>query len=115
MSKEKKVKIYKFFKRLFFIIFIGFTVLYFSQATGYYEYKIHNKVTLTDEEIKKFEQDVKDGKNIDVENYVKDDSPHYDNDLSNLGLKISKKISAGITKGLNKFFTYLGDIASEGK
>ena len=88
-------------------------MLYFSQATGYYEYKIHDKVALTDEEIKKFEQDIKDGKDIDVENYVKNNEPKYDNDLSNLGLNLSKKISKTITKGINEVFKYLGDIAKE--
>ena len=113
MKKEKRKKIYQFFKRIFFITFIGFTVLYFSQATGYYEYKIHDKVTLTDEEIKKFEQDIKDGKDIDVEEYVKDDLPKYDNDLSNLGLNISKKLSKSITDLINQVFKYLGDVAKE--
>ena len=113
MNKEKRKKIYKFFKRLFFIIFVGFTVLYFSQATGYYEYKIHDKVALTDEEIKKFEKDIKDGKDIDVEKYVQSELPKYNNDLSNLGLNLSKKISNSITKGINKVFKYLGNIASE--
>ena len=44
-------------------------VLYFGQATGYYEYKNNQKTTLTEESIKRFEQDIKDGKDINVSNY----------------------------------------------
>ena len=46
------------------------SLLYLSQSTGYFEYRNSKKVALTNKQIEKFEQDVKEGKNVDIENYI---------------------------------------------
>ena len=60
---KKKNNWFKKFLSTAFIIFMG---LYISSVSGFYEAKLSNKVALTDEAIKKFEQDVLEGKNVDV-------------------------------------------------
>ena len=69
--KDEKVKktITKIFWKFFLMLLIGFTAIYISEATGYYEFEQHNKKVLTEEKIKQFEKDVKEGREIKVENY----------------------------------------------
>ena len=66
MNKESAVK------TVFILLFICFLTIYISQATGYYEYKLHKKAELTKEQIKKFENDVKNNEKIDLNDYLKD-------------------------------------------
>lgn len=114
MKKEEKKKIiYKIFKKIFLGIFIGFSVLYFSQATGYYEYRLHEKVVLNQEQIEKFEQDIKDGKNIDIDEYTVEEVKDYSNSISNIGLKISDNIGETVKKSINSIFKYLSKMVEE--
>ena len=60
---KKKTKTHeRIFKYLFFTLFITYVALYFSGTTGYYDYSNYKKTVLTNEKIKQFEQDVKEGK-----------------------------------------------------
>ena len=112
-TKENKKIIYKIFRKMFLAIFIAFTVLYFSQATGYYEYQLHEKVVLNQEKIKQFEQDIKDGKNINVDDYVTEEVANYGNNVSKLGLNISKGIGDTIKESMNSVFKYIGKMVEE--
>ena len=59
MDDKKKQKIFnKVMTRIFLALLIGFSALYISEATGYYEFEQHKKVTLTEEKIEQFENDV---------------------------------------------------------
>ena len=60
----------KMFHGFIWFLFLSFLVLYFAQAGGYYEDVNNKKASLTEEKIKQFEEDVKNGKKIEVENYV---------------------------------------------
>lgn len=108
MKPEDKTKGYN--KILMFVVlllFIAFFTLYMSQATGYYEYEQHRKTVFTQEQIKKFEQDVKDGKNINIEDYVTNPNKNYRNNTSNVGYYLSDKISSGVRKGIEITFKFL--------
>ena len=109
--EEKKKLATKILWRCFLVLLIVFTALYLSEATGYYEYEQHRNMVLTNEKIKEFEQDVKDGKNIDIQNYIATKKKDYSNSVSNLGLNISDTINSFITDGLNNLFKFLGDMA----
>ena len=67
------------FRFCFMLSLLTFLALYFSQATGYYDYKEHKKVILTSEQIKKFEEDVANGKNLDIEEYLTNTDKNYQN------------------------------------
>lgn len=107
MKKEKKKWIHKIFKYVSFILFITFITLYVSQATGYYEYQNHQKVTLTEEGIKQFEKDVADGKKIDIQNYLQEPARNYDNKASRIGGYLSEQIGNYVKKGLDGAFKLL--------
>ena len=101
-SKTKKRN--KFFKWTLFIFFTAFLTLYLSQATGYYEYEQSRKTAFTEEQIKQFEQDVKDGKEIDVTQYLENTTKNYQNNISKVTLNISEAISKYTKLGIEKIF-----------
>lgn len=111
-TEDKKKLANKILWRFFVILFIGFAALYMSEKTGYYEYEQHKNVVLTNEAIEEFEQDVKDGKNIDIQNYVKTEKRNYASSVSNFGLGLSNSIQSFVMDGINSFFTFLGNMAS---
>lgn len=110
MKKEDKKKLCnKIFARIFICLFIAFFALYVCEATGYYEFEQHKKTTLTSEKIKEFENDVKEGKNIDINKYIVDDVYDYETKVSKTGLYISKNIGDIVKTGLENTFKFLND------
>lgn len=81
---------------LFAVFFIAFII----DSTGYYEYSLYNKKNLTEEEIKRFESDVKMGKEIDINDYLSDREVDYSNKLT----KTTTNISLSINKYLKNRF-----------
>ena len=94
----------KLFRIFIFFLFISFLVLYFSQANGYYEDLNNKKSYLTEDKIKEFEEDVKNGKEIKVENYVVNLKKAYGNTISDFGLFTSKTFAKYFKKGMNFIF-----------
>lgn len=100
----KTAKLNNIIKLLFFTIFIGFLIFYVMERKGYYEYAERKKMTFTKEQIEQFERDVKDGKNIDINEYVKNTNKNYQNKISKLTLNISENISKYTKKGVDVIF-----------
>lgn len=92
MNEKKKNNI--LFKVLA-VLFFAFLISYILNISGYYENKMHLKSTYTSEQISKFEEDVKNGVEVDSNNYVLDEEKIYSNKFTkisdNLG-NISCKI-----------------------
>ena len=74
-----------------FTLLILYSTLYVTQALGYYEYSNSKTNALTNDAIKKFEGDVKSGKNIKASDYIKKEND-YNNNLSKSGLALSNFI-----------------------
>lgn len=104
---------YKIFKWSFIFLLVIFLTLYFSQLTGYYEYQNYQKMVMTEEQIKQFEQDVKEGKEVDIKDYVVNVNRDYDNPFSNLGMAISNAISSTVKNGVIKLFSSISGMVSE--
>ena len=64
--------------------------LYISSISGFYEAKLSNKVALTDEAIKEFENDVIEGKTIDVNTYITNKNVDYSNKFTESGEKFKR-------------------------
>ena len=80
-----------------FISIITIVVFIFSYCltnTGYYEYNLYNKRNLTNEQIKRFESDVKEGNDIDINRYLESTTIDYSNKLtqttSNASIRLNK-------------------------
>ena len=83
-------------------LFVIFLILYISKETGFYEYKAHNKANLTKEALKKFENDVNEGKNVSLKDYVIDEQVDYTNKVSNIGYNIGNTIEKFMNEGIKK-------------
>ena len=102
---DKREKIFQnVMKFLLISFFAAFLIIYFSGSGTYYENQLHKKTLFTEEQIKKFEQDVADGKNVSIEDYIDEKSENYSNKTSEAGLFLSKGISGYIKKGIEKTF-----------
>lgn len=99
--KSKKIA-----KLFIYIILLTFFFSYILEKSGYYEYNLQSKKNLTEEEIKKFEQDIKEGKDVDITNYLKDNTTDYSNNLT----KTASQFSINLNKYLNRAISGTFDI-----
>lgn len=97
----------KIIKFITYLVVIVFLCSYFIQTSGYYEYNLQNKKNLTNEAIKQFEEDVKAGKDIDINDYLESNNIDYTNELtnttSNISIKLNNYLKNILTNGLNVF------------
>lgn len=105
--EDKKKLCGKIFGRIFLALLIAFFAIYVSSQTGYYDFELHNKTVLTEEKIKEFEQDVRDGKEINIKDYVVSAAPNYQNNVSKLGNKLSTSLEGVIQSGIDSVFKFL--------
>ena len=92
----------KLFKYTIVIIFISFFCTVILSMSGYYQTTLQKKTILTNEAILSFENDIKEGKDIDVNNYIEQNQKNYDNAFTKGGRYISNKINNLISTGIEK-------------
>ena len=92
----------KIFRSILVTLFLIFLALYFSSNAGLIDYQAKHQTVMTEESIKQFEDDVRNGNDIDVKKYVKKNDKEYDNFLSRETLKLSNSIGKGV-EGILKF------------
>ena len=97
----------KIFKFVLFTLILSFIISYIIEESGYYEYQLQNKTKLTEESIKQFEQDVKDNKNIDINNYVVNTNINYTNKFTKATNKLSININKYLKKAIEGFFNII--------
>ena len=90
------------FKRILIVLFIIYLINYFSVSAGYYENELSKKTVLTDEKIKEFEQDVRNGEYVDIKDYVVDEYVDTSSVIGDIGFKLSELINDFVTdKAIN--------------
>ena len=72
------------------------------------ETKLNRAKTLTEEQIKAFEEDIKNGKEINVKDYIINQK-NYTNKLSNDIYKVSLRLEKGIDKTIKLIFKYVNN------
>lgn len=113
MEENKKNKIInKIFWKLFLALLFGFGALYLSEVSGYYEFQEHKQVVLTNEKIKEFEADIKEGKDINIKDYINEKEVNLDNSFSNAGIFFSETIGEWVQNGLNATLEFFGSVFS---
>lgn len=108
MENNKKKNNY--FIRLIFVLFIIYLCVYAIGENGFIERKYSNKTLYTEEQIKKFEDDVLNGKEIDINKYLSNEESDYSNSISKLGENMSNLINVGadkLDKLLSSVFQFL--------
>ncbi len=83
----------KLFEILFILLFLVVVFIILSSETNYYEYSNNKKTSITEENIKRFEEDISKGKKIDISNYINEDKKDYSNKVTNLGDNLSNLIN----------------------
>ena len=96
--------------RLFNMFLIIYIVLYIAKETGYYNVEVKKQTVLNEEAMKRFEEDIRMGKNVKMTDYVSIKNIKYNNKVSDLGYDISKGISYIVTNGLDDTMSFLGQL-----
>ena len=97
----KGQKLGSFLFLLFFLMFVG---LYFTASSGYYETEERKKMVLTNEQIARFEEDIQNGKQVDLEDYLQLNEKNYENAISDAALSLSTKLGQMVENGMNSLF-----------
>ena len=90
--------------------FLAFLAYYIAYSSGYYEAKVTRKATITEEKLQEFEDDVKEGKDVDLKDYVSNDSIDYSSPVSKLGNGIARGFDSFMSGGVTDFFNMLGEL-----
>ncbi len=93
-------------------LIISYTALYIMQATGYYEYSNHKTNVMTEQAAKKFEEDVKKGKDVKASDYITKDI-NYNNKISKGGIMLCSLIDTVFDKVMKFVFKEVGKAVSE--
>lgn len=98
----------KLFCILLMLTFIG---AYLIEMSGYYEYNLQSKRNLTTEQMEQFEKDIKEGKDIDLNQYLEQTKVDYSNKLtrstSQISLKINDYLKEFLTNGFHLFEKFI--------
>lgn len=105
MESKKEKNYITVISLIFFIIFI---ILYISKEAGYYEYKSYQKTILTEEAIKRFEKDISEGKDVNINEYVEVEYKDYSNKFTVLGSKLGEVAESVIGDKLTDGLKILG-------
>ena len=105
-----KINTKKIFNTIMFILFTIFVCLYFASNNGYYEYQNKEKSELTKAKMKEFEEDVKNGKKVNLKDYLTKKNKNYDNKITKLGNKLSDVVDYSMNNGLEKTFNFFEKI-----
>ena len=89
-------------KFIFLVLFILFTIVFFNRGNNYYE----NTNIIGEDAIKQFEEDLKEGKEINPKNYITP-RKNYNNRISRYTLKVSHMIEFVFDKSLKKLLKYI--------
>lgn len=105
MKEESKIKIFRF---IFLILFITYTAIFIMVKLGYYEYSNYTKKVFTEEQIRKFEEDIKNGVALDINEYMVEQKEVITK--KQLGTKVSKFIGVCSRKTIEEIFKLLNKV-----
>ena len=91
------------------IVIVLFLALFFSYQNGYYDKYMKSKISLTNEAIEKFENDIKDGEDVTIEDYLPNEK-NYATKASAISLKVSNKFENIISNGVKFIFKKISSV-----
>lgn len=106
MLKKKKNPILK----ILCFLFIVFMALYIANMSGYYESKIRDRVIITEEGIKKFEEMIQKGEEVDITSFLSTEREDYSSNMSNLGENVTLNIENVIVGGMEVVLDILNSL-----
>ena len=106
---NKKTIFNKLKNIIYLVLVVSFLIIYFASEAGYFDQVKNKKVSLTNEQIARFEEDIALGKEINMEAYYTDNSEIYNNKFTKIGSLLSNKIEDIVSALLDKTFKALND------
>ncbi len=104
MKNNKKQWIW--FRRILILLFIIFLINYFSVQTGYYQNKIYERTVLTEEGKREFENDIQNGLELDVRDYITDEYVDTTNGFDKVGRKLGEEVDDFINHKVVKIMNF---------
>ncbi len=104
METKKKPN---WFIKILLVLFLIYISLTIAMETGYYEAKLSERTIITEEGMKKFENDVNNGLDVDILDYTENLHEDYSNQTTKAGVKISSAIEKFMTKGISNLIEVL--------
>ena len=103
----------KVFLVIFLSFLIFFVILLLAQSQGYYKNRNEKAKVLTDEQIENFEEDIREGKDIDIKRYVLYEDKDYSNKVTSniysFSLKLENVFDSVIKTVFNSASTVVSD------
>lgn len=109
MKNNNWIKLLNF---VFLVIFMMYGVIFVMVELGYYEYASYKKKVFTNEQIKKFEEDVKNGNVTDISDYLETEED-FQSKPKQIGLKLSEFVSSSSKKTMSGLFNFLNKIMED--
>ena len=103
MKKKKNNPILK----IIGVLFIIFIALFIANMSGYYEGKIRDRVIITEDGIKEFEEKVQNGEEVDITSFLNSERIDYSSKMSNLGDGVTESIENFVSSGADFVFDIL--------
>lgn len=103
----------KLTKFIIIVIIVVFIASYLVSESGYYEYTMQQRTIITNEKIKEFEQDIKDNKDIDLQEYLDKEVLDYSNAFTNLVYNLSDNSNKLARKAIKYVFKKLGSLVED--
>lgn len=103
----------KVFLCIFLSLFIFFVILLLAQSQGYYKNRNEKAKVLTEEQIINFEEDIKNGKGVDIKKYVLYEDKDYSNKVSSDIYKISLKLETAVDSVIKMVFSGAGSLVND--
>lgn len=103
----------RFFLFMFLSFVVFFVILLVAESQGYYKNRNEKAKIMTEEEIKRFEEDILLGRDIDISDYVLYDDMDYSNKVSSNVYKVSLKLESVIDGVLKVIFSGTSKMVSD--
>lgn len=106
MENKKKPK-GMWILKLLLILFIIYLSLTIAMSAGYYEAKLQEKTMITKEAMQRFEEDVQKGRQVDIQDYLSEETKDYSNATTKAGLALSNATQDFMSKGITEMIEIL--------
>lgn len=103
----------KMFKNIVLLVFTCYIIVYIISISSYYDYQLQKKMILTNEQIKLFESDISQGKDVSLNDYVVSTEKDYSNSLTKFTYRVTSNINKSIKKGVEVCFKLLNNLVSD--
>lgn len=87
-----------------------FLFSYVVEKSGYYEYNLQRQKILTEDAMKKFESDIENGEDIDINNYLEENKVDYSNKLTDTVSSVNISLNKYLKETISNTFEILGKL-----